>query len=79
MEVQGMAYEENAGILGSRFWRALLVIAVALILFVGPTYFVYLLVNVLNVNYFVSMLVGFIILVGGFVLLYYFMRKDVVL
>jgi len=64
--------------LSSKFMRVFLVIVVAFLVFVGPTYVPYLLVNVLNVNYVASMVFGFALLIIGLALMWYLIRKKII-
>jgi len=64
--------------LSSRFWKIFLVVLVAFLTFAGPTYIVYLLQNVLEINYAVSMVSGFVLLIAGLVLIWYLVKKKVI-
>ncbi|HLE76018.1 MAG TPA: hypothetical protein VI864_08295 [Candidatus Bathyarchaeia archaeon] len=63
---------------GSKFWRIFLVIVAALLIFAGPTYVPYLLVDILNVNYAASIVSGFVLLIIGLVLMWYLIRKKII-
>jgi capsule polysaccharide export protein KpsE/RkpR len=65
--------------LSSKFWRTFLVIVAAFLIFAGPTYVPYVLVDMLKVNYAASMVSGFILLVAGLVLMLYLVRKKIIL
>jgi hypothetical protein len=59
-------------------WRIVLILLAALLIFVGPTYVPYLLVDFLKLNYFVSIGLGTVLLVVGLVLVWYLIRKKVI-
>jgi hypothetical protein len=65
--------------LSSKFWRVFLVIVAVLLIFVGPTYVPYLLVGLLKVDYVASAVSGFVLLVIGLVLMWYLVRKKIIL
>jgi uncharacterized membrane-anchored protein len=65
--------------LSSKFWRTVLVIAAALLVFAGPTYVPYLLANHLNVNYAASVILGLILFLVGLGLVWYLARKKVIM
>jgi hypothetical protein len=62
----------------SKFWRIFLVIVAALLIFAGPTYVPYLLVDLLKVNYVASIVLGFVLLIMGLVLMWYLIRKKII-
>jgi hypothetical protein len=64
--------------LSSKFWRTFLVIVAALLIFVGPTYIPYLLVDLLKVNYVASIVSGFVLLIIGLVLMWFLVRKRII-
>jgi hypothetical protein len=64
--------------LSSKFWRTFLVIVAALLIFVGPTYIPYLLVGLLKVNYVASIVSGFVLLIIGLVLMWFLVRKRII-
>ena len=64
--------------LSSKFWRTVLVIAAALLVFAGPTYVPYLLANHLKVNYVASVILGLVLFLAGLVLIWYLARKKVI-
>ena len=77
-----MTEDEEGGSAGtfdldSKFWRTFLLIAAALLIFAGPTYVPYAL-NLAGVNFVVSTVLGFTLLVVGLVLLWYLIRRRVV-
>ncbi len=64
--------------LTSKFWRTFLTVLAALLSFAGPTYVVYVLANVLKIDYFRSMLSGIVLFVVGLVLVWYLLRKEII-
>jgi len=64
--------------LSSKFWRVFLVIVAVLLIFAGPTYVPYLLVDLLKVDYAASAVSGFVLLVIGLVLMWYLVRKRII-
>jgi hypothetical protein len=64
--------------LSSKFWRTFLVLVAAVLIFAGPTYVPYLLVDFLNVNYVASIVSGLVLLIIGLVLMGYLIRKKII-
>ena len=64
--------------LSSKFWRASLVLVAVLQIFVGSTYVPYVLVDLLKVDYFVSIALGTLSLVAGIALIWFLIRKKVI-
>ena len=64
--------------LSSKFMKVFLVIVAAFLVFVGPTYVPYVLVNVLNINYIASIVFGFVLLIIGLALMWYLIRKKII-
>jgi len=64
--------------LSSKFLRTFLIVLAVLLVFAGPTYVVYVLLNVLDLSYLVSMGFGFGLFIVGFVLLLYLIKKGVI-
>ena len=62
----------------SKFWRIFLVIVAALLIFAGPTYVPYLLSDILKVNYAASIVSGVVLLMIGLVLMWYLIRKKII-
>jgi hypothetical protein len=62
----------------SKFWRILLVIVAVFLIFAGPTYFSYLLFNILNVNYVASIVSGFALFIVGLFLMWFLIRKKII-
>ena len=72
--------DKNSGgfSVSSKFWRTFLVIVAALLIFAGPTYVPYLLVDRLKVNYVASIVSGFVLLIIGLVLMWFLVRKKII-
>ena len=64
--------------LSSKFWRIFLVIVAAFLIFVGSAYVPYVLVGVLKVNYAASIVAGFVLFIIGLVLMWYLIRKKII-
>jgi hypothetical protein len=64
--------------LSSKFWRTLLLVLAAFLVFLGPTYVVYVLNIILEINYAVSMASGFAIFIAGLALIVYLIKKGIV-
>jgi hypothetical protein len=64
--------------LSSKFLRTFLIVLTVFLMFVGPTYIAYVLLNVLELSYVVSMGFGFGLFIVGFVLLLYLIKKGVI-
>ena len=70
---------ENFGSgLESKFMQILLVIAVAFLLFAGPTYVPYVLSDILNVGATASMVAGFALFILGLLLMVFLVRKKII-
>ena len=65
--------------LSSKFWRIFLVIVAALLIFAGPTYVPYLLVDILKVNFAASIISGLVLLMIGLMLMWYLIRKKIII
>jgi len=64
--------------LDSKFWKTFLFVVAAFLIFAGPTYVVYVLMNVLDISYVFSMISGFALFIVGLVLLWYLIKNKVV-
>ncbi len=64
--------------LSSRFWKTFLIVLAVFLTFAGPTYIVYALLNVLKIDYFVSMASGFALFIVGLVLIWYLIKRKVI-
>jgi hypothetical protein len=62
----------------SKFWRTFLVIVAVLLIFAGPTYVPYMLMDILKVNYVASIVSGLALLIIGFALMWYLVRKKII-
>lgn len=62
----------------SRSWKTFLTVVAALLMFAGPTYVPYMLIRALNVDYFLSMVVGIFLLIAGLVLTWYLIKKKAI-
>jgi len=76
-----MSEDESAGMfdLNSKFTRTTLLIVTVLLIFAGPTYVPYVLYGILGVNYVASVMLGVVLLVVGLVLLWFLIRKKIIL
>ena len=63
--------------LTARSWKVFLVVLAAFLTFAGP-YVVYVLLHVLEIDYAVSMVSGFVLLVAGLVLIWYLVKNKVI-
>ena len=70
----------NTGIidLESKFWRTTLLIVTVLLIFAGPTYVPYVLNSVLNLDYIASTVTGIVLLAVGLLMMWYLIRKKVI-
>ncbi|MDH5793735.1 MAG: hypothetical protein OEZ18_04130 [Candidatus Bathyarchaeota archaeon] len=64
--------------LSSKFWKTFLIVLAVFLTFAGPTYIVYALLNVLKINYIVSMASGFALFIAGVVLIWYLIKNKVI-
>ena len=62
----------------SKFMRVLLIIVTVLLIFAGPTYISYVLLNILNLSYVASVATGFALFIAGLVLLFFLIRKKII-
>lgn len=62
----------------SKFWKTLLTVLSAFLTFAGPTYVVYVLVRVGQINYFVSMTSGIVLFLAGLVLIWYLIKNETI-
>jgi hypothetical protein len=69
--------EQVSGI-DSKFMKIALTIVSVFLIFVGPTYIPYLLVDILHVDYIASVAVGAVLFVVGLVMLIYLIRKKAI-
>jgi hypothetical protein len=78
MVEQGQKTKRTMLNVSSKFWKALLVVFAVLLIFVGPTYMIYVFESVLNINYFISVGSGFALFIFGLMLLLYLIKKGVI-
>lgn len=64
--------------LSSSFWETLLLVVAVALIFVGPTYFVLILWRGLDIDYVLSISSGMLLLVVGFLLLFFLIKKKIV-
>ncbi len=69
--------QPKTGMFDSPHGRALLLIVTGLLLFGGP-YLVYILVNVVQFNYYLSMVSGLILFLIGGLLLWYVIKRKII-
>ena len=73
---------ENSSIglfdMDSKFMKILLVLTSVFLIFVGPTYVSYVLAKVLNLNYFAVIIIGFILFLSGLFLMYFLIKKKII-
>jgi len=62
----------------SRFWKTFLVVLAAFLTFAGPTYVPYALINILEMNYFISIGLGFALLIVGLLLVWYLIKSKAI-
>ena len=62
----------------SKFMRILLVIVTAILIFAGPTYISYILLNILNLSYVASVVTGFALFIAGLLLMFFLIRKKII-
>lgn len=63
---------------GMNMRNVLLIVLTAILLFAGPTYVIFILVNILKVNYFASLVFGFGLFLIGLALLFRLLRDKVI-
>ena len=75
-----MTENENVQVTGiySKFWRIALVVLSMLLIFAGPTYGVYVMVNILKIEYFASIGAGLVLFIVGMVLMLFLIRKKLI-
>jgi len=64
--------------LTSKFWKTLFTLLAVSLVFIGPTYVVYLLGNILKIDYRISMLSGGALFIAGLILLWYLIKNKVI-
>jgi hypothetical protein len=76
-----MTENGNTGMINmdSKFWRTTLVIVAVILIFAGPTYIPYAMNDIAHIDYVASVLVGVVLLLVGIALLWFLVRKKVIL
>jgi hypothetical protein len=76
----GNSENDSNGLFGinSKFMKILLVLTTVFLIFAGPTYVSYLLAEVLNLNYLVSVTVGFSLFLLGLFLVYFLVKNKII-
>jgi hypothetical protein len=76
----GNSENDSNGLVGinSKFMKILLVLTTVFLIFAGPTYVSYLLSEVLNLNYLVSVTVGFSLFLLGLFLMYFLVKNKII-
>jgi len=64
--------------LNSTFWKVFLIILAVLLMFAGPTYLVLILINALNINYGISMVIGFTLFLLGLSIIFFLIRRKII-
>jgi len=64
--------------LNSTFWKVFLIILAVLLMFAGPTYLVLILINALNINYGISMVIGFTLFLLGLFIMFFLIRRKII-
>lgn len=62
----------------SKFSRIFLTLFAGALIFAGPTYIPYVLADILNVNYVISIVTGLILFIAGLLLLWFLVKKKIV-
>ncbi len=73
-----MRTSADSGFLSTKFGRLLFIIVAALLAFAGPTYVIYVLNVVLNLDLAVAALTGFILFVIGLLMMRYLVKLKIV-
>ena len=64
--------------LESKFWRTTLLIVSVVLIFAGPTNVPYMLNGILNLDYIASIVTGIVLLTVGLLMMWYLIRKKVI-
>ena len=64
--------------LDSKFWKTFMIVLAAFLTFAGPTYIIYAFVNILKIDYFISMASGIILFLVGLVIIWYLTKKKII-
>ena len=62
----------------SEFWKTVLTLLAVFLTFAGPTYLVYMFINVLKMNYHISLISGSALLVVGITLIWYLVKNEII-
>lgn len=73
-----MTQNEENNFISSKFGRTLLTIITVLLIFAGPTYVIYGLTVLLNVNLAASFATGFILFIIGLVMMRFLVQKKII-
>jgi hypothetical protein len=68
----------QVGYLDSKFMKVVMTIVTVFLIFVGPTYIVYLMSDILKLDYIASISVGAFLFIVGLVLLIFLIRRKVI-
>ena len=68
----------QVGYLDSKFMKVAMTIVTVFLIFVGPTYIVYLMSDILKLDYIASISVGAVLFIVGLVLLIFLIRRKVI-
>jgi hypothetical protein len=68
----------QVGYLDSKFVKVVMTIVTVFLIFVGPTYIVYLMSDILKLDYIASISVGAVLFIVGLVLLIFLIRRKVI-
>jgi len=64
--------------LSAKFWKTVLTVLAAFLTFAGPTYMVYIFINIMKIDYFVSITSGIVLFIAGLALIWYLIRKKII-
>lgn len=70
--------EEKIGFINSKFGKTLLTIISVFLIFAGPTYIIYGLAVVLNINLVASFAVGLVLFIIGLVMMRFLVQKKII-
>lgn len=70
--------EEKIGFINSKFGKTLLTIISVFLIFAGPTYIIYGLAVVLNINLVASFAVGLVLFIVGLVMMRFLVQKKII-
>jgi len=64
--------------LSSKFWKTFLVVLAAFLTFAGPTYVVYVLIDIFEINNIISMASGSGLFIAGLMLIWYLIKNKII-